>query len=142
METGFAIRIMRKQSHCITSRQGNLLFAASRLGRTRGQRRGNALLRSFLLQTPSLKNHVDWVWLCTGRFSSKIESSTIQVSLVPPPWLELTTSDLSFKATLVNPPGTTRMPFAPVRTKGRKSTCRGAMPASKKAGVVESASVG
>src|ERR1700726_2413797 len=92
----------------------------------------------------ALQNHVDWLWLwlCDGRFSSKIESSTIQVSLVPPPWLELTTSDFSFKATLVNPPGTTRMPFAPVRTKGRKSTCRDAMPASKKVGVVESASVG
>src|SRR5580700_10616480 len=66
--------IMRKQSHCITSRQGNLLFAAppSRLGRTRGQRRGNALLRSFLLQTPSFKNHVDWYWLCTGVVEDRI----------------------------------------------------------------------
>ena len=34
--------------------------------------------------------------------------SSTQVSLVPPPWLELTTSEPSFRATRVRPPGTMR----------------------------------
>jgi hypothetical protein len=37
---------------------------------------------------------------------SHLYSSRIQVSLVPPPWLEFTTSEPSFSATRVNPPGT------------------------------------
>ena len=69
-------------------------------------------------------------------------ASSTQVSLVPPPWLELTTSEPSFSATRVRPPGTMRILSAPVRTKGRRSTWRGAMPASTKVGQVESASVG
>src|SRR3546814_3620755 len=40
---------------------------------------------------------------------SEISSSSTQVSLVPPPWLELTTSEPSRSATRVSPPGTTRM---------------------------------
>lgn len=32
------------------------------------------------------------------------------MSLVPPPWLEFTTSDPSFNATRVKPPGATRTP--------------------------------
>jgi hypothetical protein len=35
--------------------------------------------------------------------------------LLPPPWLEFTTSDPFRSATLVNPPGNTWMPFAPLR---------------------------
>jgi len=62
--------------------------------------------------------------------------------LVPPPWLEFTTSDPLRSATRVRPPGTVMMPFAPVRTKGRKSTWRGASPLSVWTGTVESASVG
>src|ERR1700679_2359339 len=66
-------------------------------------------------------------------------SSTIQVSLVPPPWLELTTSDPSFSATRVRPPGTMRTPSAPERTNGRRSTWRGATPPSNEAGQVDKA---
>ena len=40
-------------------------------------------------------------------------SSRIQVSLVPPPWLELTTSEPSFSATRVRPPGTMVTRVAP-----------------------------
>ena len=54
--------------------------------------------RSFLAtrgDKASKSHHLAWPW--DAGMSSKIESSTIQVSLVPPPWLELTTSDFSFK---------------------------------------------
>jgi hypothetical protein len=40
-----------------------------------------------------------------GLFSKR-RSRPTQVSLVPPPWLELTTSEPSFSATRVRPPGT------------------------------------
>src|SRR3546814_3575874 len=50
---------------------------------------------------------------------SEISSSSTQVSLVPPPWLELTTSEPSRSAPRVSPPGTTRM-VSPVSTKGRR----------------------
>jgi len=63
-------------------------------------------------------------------------------SLVPPPWLELTTSEPSFKATRVKPPGTTRTPSAPERTKGRRSTWRGATPPGEGGRQVESDRVG
>ena len=43
------------------------------------------------------------------------QSSSTQVSLVPPPWLELTTSDPFFSATRVRPPGVMRM-RSPART--------------------------
>src|SRR3954462_7199136 len=64
-----------------------------------------------------------------------------QVSLVPPPWLELTTSEPSLRATRVSPPGTMVI-FLPDSTNGRRSTCRGATPCATKVGQVESASVG
>ena len=48
--------------------------------------------------------------------------SRTHVSLVPPPWLELTTSEPAFIATRVKPPGTMRTPSVPVSTKGRRST--------------------
>src|SRR3954466_6835605 len=69
-------------------------------------------------------------------------SSRIQVSLVPPPWLELTTSEPSFSATRVSPPGTMVVCLLPVSTKGRRSTWRGARPDAVQVGHVESASVG
>ena len=59
------------------------------------------------------------------------------VSFVPPPWLEFTTSDFSVMATRVNPPGTTLTLFAPWSTKGRKSTCLGAMPCATEIGQVD-----
>src|SRR4029077_13428052 len=37
---------------------------------------------------------------------SALQSFRIQVSFVPPPWLELTTSEPGFSATRVRPPGT------------------------------------
>ena len=61
---------------------------------------------------------------------------------MPPPWLELTTSEPFFRATRVSPPGTMRMRSRPVSTNGRRSTWRGATPSSTQVGQVESASVG
>ena len=61
---------------------------------------------------------------------------------MPPPWLELTTSEPSVKATRVRPPGTIFTPLVPDSAKGRKSTWRGETPLSNEAGQVESASVG
>src|SRR3546814_17361644 len=52
-------------------------------------------------------------------------SWSTQVSLVPPPWLELTTSEPSVSATRVRPPGTMVLPVAPVRLQGRRTTWRG-----------------
>src|SRR6266851_9567680 len=69
------------------------------------------------------------------------QSSNTQVSLVPPPWLELTTSEPSRRATRVRPPGTMWISL-PDSTKGRRSTWRGATPLSTKVGQVESDSVG
>src|SRR5215218_8315468 len=68
--------------------------------------------------------------------------SSTHVSLVPPPWLEFTTSEPSFSATRVSPPGTIRTSSAPDSTNGRKSTWRGATPEATKVGQVERASVG
>ena len=47
----------------------------------------------------------------------------------PPPWEEFTTSEPSFRATRVRPPGTRRT-SRPDSTNGRRSMCRGATPAS------------
>ena len=64
------------------------------------------------------------------------------MSLVPPPWLELTTSEPSFSATRVSPPGTIVVRSRPVSTNGRRSTWRGARPDAVQVGHVDSASVG
>src|SRR6516165_3317718 len=77
-----------------------------------------------------------------GTRQHSVYSSSIQVSLVPPPWLEFTTREPSFSATRVSPPGTTVMCRLPVSTKGRKSTWRGARPEAVQVGQVDSASVG
>ena len=45
-----------------------------------------------------------------------------QVSLLPPPCDEFTTSDPSRSAVRVSPPGTIRTRSAPLRTNGRRST--------------------
>ena len=55
--------------------------------------------------------------------------SSIQVSFVPPPCDELTTSEPSCSATRVSPPGTIET-VLPDSTKGRRSMWRGAMPDS------------
>ena len=67
--------------------------------------------------------------------------ASTQVSLVPPPCDELTTSEPSRSATRVRPPGT-RLTVLPDSTYGRKSTWRGARPLSTNVGQVDSASVG
>ena len=50
-----------------------------------------------------------------------------QVSLEPPPWLELTTSSPSGSATRVSPPGSTHTLSPSLTANGRRSTCRGAI---------------
>src|SRR6185503_18085155 len=77
-----------------------------------------------------------------GSDPSVASGSRMKLSLVPPPWLEFTTSEPLRRATRVRPPGTMVVPLAPVRTNGRKSTWRGATPCSVKVGTVDSASVG
>src|SRR3569833_980961 len=78
----------------------------------------------------------------TDNFETRPHPSSTHVSLVPPPWLELTTSEPSLSATRVRPPGTMRTRSRPERTKRRKSTWRGATPLSSQVGQVDSASVG
>ena len=53
---------------------------------------------------------------------SSCQRSTTQVSLLPPPCDEFTTSDPSRSATLVNPPGTISIPDGPQSAYGRRST--------------------
>src|SRR5450631_2129487 len=67
--------------------------------------------------------------------------SSTQVSLVPPPCEEFTTSEPSRNATRVRPPGT-MVTSRPESTKGRRSMCRGASSAPAKVGQVDSARVG
>src|SRR5690606_17548730 len=76
-----------------------------------------------------------------GSAAQHAASSTIQVSLVPPPCDELTTSEPSRNATRVRPPGTRRVSL-PDSTKGRRSIWRGAMPLSTKVGQVDRHRVG
>src|SRR5882762_3017734 len=63
-------------------------------------------------------------------------SPMIQVSLLPPPCEELTTSEPARSATRVRPPGMI-VTFSPYRMKGRRSTCRPCMRSSQKAGARE-----
>ena len=60
--------------------------------------------------------------------------SSIQVSLVPPPWEDLTTSEPALSATRVSPPGVMSIPYGLTSTKGRRSTWRGASPARVRIG--------
>ena len=62
-----------------------------------------------------------------GGAAEHLSTSSTQVSLVPPPWEELTTSEPSRSATRVRPPGT-MVTSRPESTKGRRSMCRGARP--------------
>src|SRR5687768_13558248 len=81
-------------------------------------------------------------WLCDCDLAPPLRSpSRIQVSLVPPPWDELTTSEPSFSATRVRPPGAICTSL-PESTKGRRSMWRGAMPASTKVGELDRLRVG
>ena len=67
--------------------------------------------------------------------------SITQVSLLPPPWLELTTSDPFTSAVRVRPPGSTQVDV-PLTMYGRRSTCRGARPSSVQVGQVDSVTTG
>src|SRR5262249_305974 len=66
------------------------------------------------------------VQLVRGPAQHRYSAST-QVSFVPPPCDEFTTSDPSRNATRVSPPGTISTSL-PDSTYGRKSMCRGANP--------------
>src|SRR5947209_8392019 len=79
---------------------------------------------------------------CGLHGRNAFHSSKTQVSLVPPPWLELTINDPCSSATRVSPPGIIRTPSRPLSTNGRKSTWRGASPSPVQVGQVDSASVG
>ena len=68
--------------------------------------------------------------------------SSTQVSLVPPPWLELTTSEPFFSATRVSPPGTMRIRRCPTARTGAGRHGAARCPSSTQVGQVESASVG
>ena len=63
------------------------------------------------------------------RLARTIHRSSTQVSLVPPPCEELTTSDPSRSATRHSPPGTVTTSL-PDSTYGRRSMWRGAIPDS------------
>src|SRR5262245_33663752 len=67
--------------------------------------------------------------------------SITQVSLLPPPWLEFTTSDPLTSAVRVSPPGSTHVD-RPLTLYGRRSTCRGAGPSSVHVGQVDRVTTG
>ena len=77
-----------------------------------------------------------------GPSASARAASTIQVSLLPPPWDELTIRDPGSRATLVSPPGVTYAPSGPSNVKGRRSTWRGATVPSHSAGMVDNDKTG
>ena len=77
---------------------------------------------------------------CTGEHQPA-SVSTIQVSLLPPPWEELTTSEPFRRATRVSPPAVTYC-FSPCRMKGRRSRCRGSILSLQRVGAVDRASAG
>ncbi len=62
------------------------------------------LLSSGQVYSSNVQTYASNIQIYSSRI--QIYSSRIQVSLVPPPWLEFTTSEPSFSATRVSPPGT------------------------------------
>src|SRR5581483_7276075 len=78
---------------------------------------GGHLLRQRLSPTPT--SPLAGGGRAPGKWLRQSHSSKIPVSLVPPPWLELTTSEPSFSATRVSPPGTMVVRWLPVSTNGR-----------------------
>ena len=64
------------------------------------------------------------------------------MSLLPPPWLELTTSSPSGRATRVSPPGSTQTSSPLFTANGRRSTWRGASRSSISVGTVDSWTTG
>src|SRR4029450_6759665 len=69
------------------------------------------------------------------------EAPRTQVSLLPPPCDEFTTSEPFLSATRVSPPGRTKISF-PYRMYGRRSTWRPSNPSPTMVGTRESESVG
>src|ERR1035438_7945493 len=65
--------------------------------------------------------------------------ASIQVSLEPPPWLELTTSSPSGSATLVRPPGSTQTSSPSLTANGRRSMCLGTSRSPIRVGAVDRA---
>src|SRR5699024_9348334 len=104
----------------------------------------------------SLSVRVDCAWACSARLvptqmtsrssrscgSRWFRPASTQVSLEPPPWLELTTSWPSGSATRVSPPGSTVTSSPSLTAKGRRSTCRGRSPPSMRVGTVDSCTTG
>ena len=74
-----------------------------------------------------------------GARAWRVRRPTTQVSLDPPPWLELTTRPPSPSATRVRPPGRTQMSSPSLTAKGRRSTWRRTMAWSTQVGEVERA---
>ncbi len=77
-----------------------------------------------------------------GALPAGRRSESTQVSLEPPPWLELTISSPSGSATRVSPPGSTHTRSPSLTANGRRSTWRGASLPSTKVGTVESCTTG
>ena len=69
-------------------------------------------------------------------------AASTQVSLLPPPWLELTTRLPSGSATRVRPPGSTNTLSPSLTANGRRSTCRGTSLSSTLVGTVDSCTTG
>ena len=57
-----------------------------------------------------------------SRLATEARGASTQVSLEPPPWLELTTREPSTSATRVSPPGSTQTPSPSLTANGRRST--------------------
>ena len=64
------------------------------------------------------------------------------MSLDPPPWLELTTSEPSVSATRVSPPGSTHTSSPSLTANGRRSTWRGARLSPTLVGTVDNWTTG
>ncbi len=73
----------------------------------------------------------------TTSWRASVSVST-QVSLEPPPWLELTTKLPAGSATRVRPPGTTQTSSPVLTANGRRSMWRGAIPSGHWVGLVDS----
>ena len=102
------------------------IAAVAAAGRTRRRRAGARASAAATTSTAA-----------RARSGASASCSSTQVSLEPPPWLELTIIEPSRSATRVSPPGTMWM-FSPKTANGRRSTWRGASaPSGPAVGTVE-----
>jgi len=58
----------------------------------------------------------------SSRSAAEVRGASTQVSLDPPPWLELTTREPSTSATRVSPPGSTHTSLPSLTANGLRST--------------------